>query len=141
MTNPVDVSIQLISKIKREREPVDQTQLDLKGQLHEKDGSYYLTYKETHSEIGESTHILKIGSDRALIMRKGPVSMRLPLILGEETAGDYTSPAGPFLMRAKTDRCDIDWEGGNGRIQIAYRLHLQNEYVGKFALEFKLQAI
>jgi uncharacterized beta-barrel protein YwiB (DUF1934 family) len=134
------VNIHMISSIKRDGAQVDRTSKELKGELIEKGTSYYLSYQENDPELGMSQHVLKLGIDQGVIMRRGAVSMRLPFILGEETSGEYQSPYGPLSMRALTDFFKMNWSGRSGAIHLKYNLELQGEPVGRFSLEFHLKA-
>jgi uncharacterized beta-barrel protein YwiB (DUF1934 family) len=134
------VNIHMISRINREGAQVDQTDKELEGELIEKGTSYYLSYQENDPELGMSQHVLKLGTDQGVIIRRGAVSMRLPFILGEETSGEYQSPYGPFSMRALTDFFKMNWSGRSGDIHLRYNLELQGEPVGRFSLEFHLKA-
>lgn len=140
MSEETNVQIEMTSRIEREKEPDEVTKQALKGQLIQKGTSFYLSYVEKNAEMGESTHVIKASQDQALIMRKGAASMRLPLTKGEETSGTYQSPAGPFQMLAKMEGCNFNWNGEKGILSIVYELNLQNQYVGRFTLEFKLKA-
>lgn len=134
------VNIHMISQINREGQDVDQTKKDFEGELIKKGTSYYLNYQEEDPELGRSQHVLKLGADQGVIMRRGAVSMRLPFILGEETSGDYQSPYGPFSMRVSTDIFKMKWSGRSGLIHLRYNLELQGEPVGRFSFEFHLNA-
>jgi uncharacterized beta-barrel protein YwiB (DUF1934 family) len=68
------VNIHMISSIKRDGAQVDRTSKELKGELIEKGTSYYLSYQENDPELGMSQHVLKLGIDQGVIMRRGAVS-------------------------------------------------------------------
>ena len=134
------VNIHMISRISREGNQVEQTATEFQGELIKKGTSYYLSYQEEDPELGKTQHILKLGIDQGVIIRRGAVSMRLPFILGEETSGEYQSPYGPFSMRIMTDLFNFNWSGRSGVIHLRYNLELQGETVGRFSLEFHLKA-
>jgi len=80
MTNEArsQVNIKLISTIRPIDGESESQEMWLTGQLLEKAGSLYLKYEEVlDDKIIHTT--MKLGNERALIMRAGAVNMRLPL--------------------------------------------------------------
>ncbi|MGY4793935.1 DUF1934 domain-containing protein [Lysinibacillus fusiformis] len=104
MANEVrsQVNIKLISTIRPSDGESESYEMWLKGQLLEKAGSLYLKYDEVQEDkIIRTT--MKLGHEKALIMRAGAVSMRLPLNIIEQQKGHYESELGsmPLVIDTK----------------------------------------
>ena len=141
MSSAIKVEIRVKSEIKYVEMPLEQTLLHTKGLLNIKDETYYLRYEEEMEGIGPVHHTIKIKGDEALILRKGSVSMRQPLKIGEALEGTYQSPIGMMQTCTKMNQCGADWKAskGTGYLTLGYHLDLQGQAVGQFKLTFKLR--
>ncbi|WP_176222142.1 DUF1934 domain-containing protein [Tuberibacillus sp. Marseille-P3662] len=143
MEDKYDVDIKLNSTIERPDMPREATVSHTQGQLFIKDKTYYLRYTENMEGIGDVSNTIKMDDTEAVVIRKGPVSMRQHLVPGEETQGVYHNPFGQMTMVTNTKQCAILWDSGKakGHIDLRYHLKIQGEPVGAFKLIFEIQEV
>lgn len=140
MENQYRVHINLESVVDRPDSPQETTELKTEGQFYIKDEAYYLLYEERMEEGEAVRNTLKVTDREALVIRKGAVSMRQPLVEGEKTKGVYQNPLGNMHIETKTKQADIRWsqETASGQIVLRYDLNMENQPVGRFQLIFNL---
>jgi uncharacterized beta-barrel protein YwiB (DUF1934 family) len=126
-----NVDIQLHSTIRHPGQDQEIHELSLTGQLIEKKGYYYLKYEEQQNGNSVLTTV-KMGTEDALILRSGAVTMRLPFILEGERPGNYGSGPASFNLLVKTTRLEFSEQAG--RFHVTYELHAEGSLLGTYEL-------
>ncbi|MTT30968.1 DUF1934 family protein [Terrilactibacillus sp. BCM23-1] len=140
---PIDklaVNVLLISKAIDETEKVTKTTPKTdNGYFYMKNDALYVKFDEI-DEHGTVHTLIKVSNGKALIQRKGHVSMNQPLVKNEEMAGSYSGPYGEMNTSAKTHKIKALWDSHlkQGWIQLNYELHVQGQYVGHFDLTYQI---
>lgn len=136
MANEVrsQVNIKLISTIRPSDGESESYEMWLKGQLLEKAGSLYLKYDEVQEDkIIRTT--MKLGREKALIMRAGAVSMRLPLNIIEQQKGHYESEFGSMPLVIDTKKMTFTKQAISGDFHVQYDLLMGGQSVGNYTLD------
>ncbi|QSB12219.1 DUF1934 domain-containing protein [Lysinibacillus sp. FSL K6-0057] len=136
MANEVrsQVNIKLISTIRPSDGESESYEMWLKGQLLEKAGSLYLKYDEVQEDkIIRTT--MKLGHEKALIMRAGAVSMRLPLNIIEQQKGHYESELGSMPLVIDTKKMTFTKQAISGDFHVQYDLLMGGQSVGNYTLD------
>lgn len=136
----IDVKIKLISTIvsaEGERETVE---MWLEGSKIEKAGVSYLRYDEVQEEATIRTTV-KLTNDNALIMRSGPISMRLPLNIEQVERGHYENMHGSFPIEVKTHALKHEAEAMGGQFDATYDLIIGGQAVGNYTLQISYSEV
>ncbi|MCY9545979.1 DUF1934 domain-containing protein [Lysinibacillus xylanilyticus] len=128
------VNIKLISKIRPIDGESEGYEMLLTGQLLEKAGSIYLKYEEVQEDKTIRT-TMKLGSERALIMRNGAVKMRLPLNIIEQQMGHYESEFGSMPLVIDTKEMMFTKQAVSGDFHVQYDLLMGRQSVGNYTLD------
>lgn len=129
------VTIRLHSSIRHPGQDREAHILEAEGRLIEKAGTSYLQYEEEQNGQKIQTTV-KMGTEDALIMRKGAVKMRLPFATDGQRPGEYgTGPASlNLLVRTKELEFAEETETGSGQFAVAYELHADGSLLGTYEL-------
>ncbi len=128
------VNIKLISTIRPIEGEFESYEMWLTGQLLEKAGSMYLKYEEVQEGKTIRT-TMKLGNERALIMRAGAVNMRLPLNIIEQQTGHYESEFGSMPLVIQTKEMTFIKRAVSGDFHVQYDLLMGGQSVGKYTLD------
>ncbi len=128
------VNIKLISTIRPIDGESESQEMWLTGQILEKAGSLYLKYEEVlEDKIIRTT--MKLGNERALIMRAGAVNMRLPLNIMEQQTGHYDSEFGSMPLVIQTKKMMFSKQVISGDFHVQYELLMGGQSVGNYTLD------
>ena len=128
------VNIKLISTIRPNDGESESYEMWLKGQLLEKAGSLYLKYDEVQEDKTIRT-TMKLGHEKALIMRAGAVNMRLPLNIIEHQKGHYESEFGSMPLVIDTKNMMFTKQATSGDFHVQYDLLMGGQSVGNYTLD------
>lgn len=128
------VNIKLISTIRPIDGESESQEMWLTGQLLEKAGSMYLKYEEVQEDKTIRT-TMKLGHERALIMRAGAVNMRLPLNIIEQQVGHYESEFGSMPLVIDTKKMTFTKQVVSGDFHVQYDLLMGGQSVGNYTLD------
>ncbi|HBT73420.1 MAG TPA: DUF1934 domain-containing protein [Lysinibacillus sp.] len=128
------VNIKLISTIRPSDGESESYEMWLKGQLLEKAGSLYLKYDEVQEDKTIRT-TMKLGHEKALIMRAGSVNMRLPLNIIEQQKGHYESEFGSMPLIIDTKKMTFTKQALSGDFHVQYDLLMGGQSVGNYTLD------
>lgn len=136
MANEVrsQVKIKLISTIQPVDGESESYEMWLTGRLLEKAGSMYLKYEEVQEDKTIRT-TMKLGHERALIMRAGAVNMRLPLNIIEQQTGHYESEFGSMPLVIDTKKMAFTKQVISGDFHVQYDLLMGGQSVGNYTLD------
>ncbi|MET3575746.1 DUF1934 domain-containing protein [Bhargavaea ullalensis] len=136
MNNPAEgraAAIRLISTITQPGEPPAKHIVKADGHLIERGGRLWLRFEEK-MDGREIRTTVRMGHDEALIMRGGDVTMRLPLVLGEERPGTYGVGKMELPLTVRTQTMKFDPAGG--KFLAVYRLISGGQDIGTYEVEF-----
>ncbi|WP_342535322.1 DUF1934 domain-containing protein [Lysinibacillus sp. FSL K6-1151] len=128
------VNIKLISTIRPSDGESESYEMWLKGQLLKKAGSLYLKYDEVQEDKTIRT-TMKLGHEKALIMRAGSVNMRLPLNIIEQQKGHYESEFGSMPLIIDTKKMTFTKQALSGDFHVQYDLLMGGQSVGNYTLD------
>ncbi len=128
------VNIKLISTIRPIDGESESYEMWLTGQLLEKAGKFYLKYEEVQEDKTIRT-TMKLGNERALIMRAGAVNMRLPLNIIEQQVGHYDSEFGSMPLVIDTKEMTLTMQVVSGDFHVQYDLLMGGQTVGNYTLD------
>lgn len=98
------------------------TQTD--GELQERGSAWYLSYVQ-REESGDTKVIVKLESDRAVMLRSGAGSSRMEFRPGTDTFCDYDTGAGVLTLTVHTDSVSGTVSPRGGRVLLLYSLSAQ----------------
>ncbi|MFD2695470.1 DUF1934 domain-containing protein [Sporolactobacillus shoreicorticis] len=115
-----------------------QTTTVVQGKVGESGSSLYLVFSAKIADVGQADYTIRVGGNEALILRKGALPMRQPLMVGQIVAGTYDTAYGRMETKAAAETIDsiIDASGDSGSIRIVYALSIQGQSVGKMVLDY-----
>lgn len=115
------------------------TELKVRGQYYEREGSRYLLYEEQDSETGEVTrNTLKIKDYTLEIYRSGPLHSRMVFEAGATHRTSYITPYGVLQLEIHTKALRSFWGENGGTVQAEYRLTSGNDVLSENRLFIKI---
>ncbi len=112
--------------------PADKFELETMGSFYEKNGKFYIAYKETELTGFENTSTtIKIASDNVLLMRHGGVESRMEFVLNKKRLCNYNTPYGVIPVATELSELSHSLGKWGGKAKIQYALDFNNE---KFAV-------
>ena len=116
--------------------------LTTSGTLHRGADSTVLEYEETGDGgmIGQAS--IEMKGDTVMLVREGEASMRLILRQGCKYISTYSTPFGRLDMEALPTKVMYVMGEKDGRIELEYHMHMQNQYLGmnRVSVQFHPQA-
>lgn len=116
--------IRIKSCIEQDDEP-QVVELTTKGQYHDRNGSYYITYKE-NSGIGyEGCSVtIKVAQDgsKVTLMRFGKINTQLLIERGRRNVCHYETGFGSITLGVSADEIISELNSKGGRVQFSYIL-------------------
>lgn len=117
-------------------------ELTTAGTLRKNGDAAVLEYEET-GDLGMTGQAsIEMKGDTVMLSREGEASMRLILKQGCKYVSSYHTPFGRLDMEALPTRVMYMMSDGDGRIELEYHMHVQNQYVGlnRVSVQFHPQA-
>lgn len=110
------------------------------GRYQKTDSAQYLRYEEA-MEVGNVNTTLKITEEEMLILRNGPVKMRMTFRLGQPISGTYSTPLGfmEIVTEAKKLHYSINETERAGTVSLKYDLTVQGALAGTYQLEINFK--
>lgn len=128
------VRISLHSSIQHPGQDKETHEMQMAGSYLEKAGNAYLRYVEEQDNEKIQTTV-KMGNDEALIMRTGPLKMRLPFVVDGERPGEYKNAHANFKLLVKTKKLNYLKETDiAGRFVVHYELYTEGSLLGTYEL-------
>lgn len=110
----------------------DRFELETPGRFSEKDGKFYIIYKETElTGFKNTVTTVKISPDTVLLTRSGDVSSRMEFSRGEKRLCNYNTPYGAIPVATELSEFSHSFTEKGGRARIRYALDFNNQ---KFAV-------
>lgn len=110
----------------------------LRGQIGVSGSSLYLSFSDKIADVGPADYTVRISGNEALILRKGALPMRQPLLLGTTMDGTYETAFGLMETKATAEKIETvsDSSGNSGSVHLVYELNMQGQSVGKLTLDY-----
>lgn len=112
------------------------------GTLHRGADSTVLEYEETGDGGMTGQASIEMKGDTVMLVREGEASMRLILRQGCKYISTYSTPFGRLDMEALPTKVMYVMGEKDGRIELEYHMHMQNQYLGmnRVSVQFHPQA-
>ena len=116
--------------------------LTTSGTLHRGADSTVLEYEETGDGGMTGQASIEMKGDTVMLVREGGASMRLILRQGCKYISTYSTPFGRLDMEALPTKVMYVMGEKDGRIELEYHMHMQNQYLGmnRVSVQFHPQA-
>ena len=116
--------------------------LTTSGTLHRGADSTVLEYEETGDGGMTGQASIEMKGDTVMLVREGEASMRLILRQGCKYISTYSTPFGRLDMEALPPKVMYVMGEKDGRIELEYHMHMQNQYLGmnRVSVQFHPQA-
>lgn len=127
------VQIRLHSSIQHPGQDKETHEIQTIGRYIEKAGTAYLKFTEQQQdEVIQTT--VKMGNDQALILRSGPLKMRLPFLKDGDRPGEYKNAQANFKLVVRTKHLESIKEptATEGRFSVHYELYTEGSLLGKY---------
>ena len=119
--------IELVS-VQESDEGTEKTEFTTSGEFYEKNGIFYITYKE-HSDMGmgDSRVFIRVGKDAVTIRRIGEFNGVMCYETGKITECIYRTPFGNLNIHISTSSMDSKLSEKGGSLRISYTLSISEE--------------
>ena len=110
----------------------DQQELITKGMFYERNGVFYLVYKESDNEstgLGDVTTFLSIEKESVVLKRKGAVNLAQEFKEGVLNSSIYTTCYGKIRLKVMPRWVECDLTAHGGRISLEYDLFVDDNLV------------
>ena len=125
------VTIQINGTQKYPEGHEDQQELITEGMYYERNGVFYVVYKECGENTGleDITTFLSIKDNVVVLNRQGAVDYRQEFKRGELNHSAYTTSCGKFWLSVMPHKVEYDLTAHGGRITLEYDLFVDNNLV------------
>jgi len=112
------------------------------GGFYEKNGAYYVTYKENEkSGLANTRTVLKIAGGSVTMRKMGDFKTAISYEEGKITYFSYETPFGKLDMRVKTDKITDRLSQNGGTLKIFYTLYAgDGDTENEITLDVKLRS-
>lgn len=136
------VTIQIKGTQKYPEGHVDQQELNIEGTYYERNGVFYLVYKDCESESTELegvTTFITIKDGLVGLNRKGAVDNRQEFNKGVLNRGIYSTCFGKIWLSVMPHLVECDLTGQGGRISLEYDLFVEDNLVSYNVLSLNIK--
>lgn len=110
------------------------------GSLQEKNGIFYVTYRESEvSGLEGATTLLKLSADKLVLVRCGAVEQKQEFSSGCRYTGPYTTPYGTLKMGVATRTLQVEFGPGTICAVVTYDLEINDEWQSYNTLSVKIR--
>lgn len=136
--------IRIKSTIEQDDEP-QRIELTTRGQYHVRNGSYYISYKETPDMGYEGCSVtIKVAQDgrKVMLMRFGKVNTQLLIELGRRNVCHYETGFGSLTLGVSADTIDSKLNEKGGTVRFSYILDADSSgLISKSSLEISVMHV
>lgn len=118
----------------------DSVELVTSGRYYEKNGNYYVSYKESElTGLGNTTTTLKIEESKVTVMRFGEITSNMIFEEGVTHITYYDMGFGALTVGVSTKRIDKKLDDRGGKMKIDYAMEINNAVTGENALFMEIR--
>lgn len=140
MINNVMVKVVGEQKNNRDERAVEPIELVTNGNLHEKDGIFYLKYDEYYEDLDKPVkNLLKFDANSLSLTKKGDVSSEMSFKVGETVDAYYSTPAGLIPISILTEGYQMEKTDKGVNIAIVYVMDYGNDYLSFNVLRISVE--
>ena len=113
----------------------DSVELVTSGRFYEKNGTFYLSYKESElTGLGNTTTTVKIEPSKVTVIRFGDLETHMIFEEGKKHISYYDMGFGALTVGISTKSIDKSFSDLGGRMKIDYAMEINNAVAGESAL-------
>ena len=119
----------------------DSVELVTSGRFYEKNGNYYISYKESElTGLGNTTTTVKVEKNKVTVMRFGDLETHMIFEEGKKHISYYDMGFGSLTVGISTKSIDKSLSDLGGRMKIDYAMEINNAVAGESALCMDIRA-
>ena len=119
----------------------DSIELVTSGRFYEKNGNYYISYKESElTGLGNTTTTVKVEKNKVTVMRFGDLETHMIFEEGKKHISYYDMGFGSLTVGISTKSIDKSLSDLGGRMKIDYAMEINNAVAGESALCMDIRA-
>ncbi|QNO15119.1 DUF1934 domain-containing protein [Alkalicella caledoniensis] len=105
-------------------------QIQVEGNLTNKNDTWYLTYKEPEGTgLDNTTTTLKLEDNKVTLLRSGYTKLKQVFVLGEITRSHYVTQYGSFEIEVDAKDIRVELLSDKGKIYLNYDLNMAGEKI------------
>ncbi|MBR3848429.1 MAG: DUF1934 domain-containing protein [Oscillospiraceae bacterium] len=119
----------------------DSVELVTSGRFYEKNGNYYISYKESElTGLGNTTTTVKVEKNKVTVIRFGDLETHMIFEEGQKHISYYDMGFGALTVGISTKSIDKSLSDLGGRMKIDYSMEINNAVAGESALCMDIRA-
>lgn len=119
----------------------DSVELVTSGRFYEKNGNYYISYKESElTGLGNTTTTVKVEKNKVTVIRFGDLETHMIFEEGKKHISYYDMGFGALTVGISTKSIDKTLSDLGGRMKIDYAMEINNAVAGESALCMDIRA-
>ena len=120
----------------------DSVELVTSGRFYEKNGNYYVSYKESElTGLGDTTTTVKIEKNKVTVMRFGELETHMIFEEGQKHISYYDMGFGSLTVGVSTRSIDKKLTDAGGSMKIDYAMEINNAVAGESALHMHIREV
>ncbi len=113
----------------------DSVELVTSGRFYEKNGNYYISYKESElTGLGNTTTTVKVEKNKVTVMRFGDLETHMIFEEGKKHISYYDMGFGALTVGISTKSINKSLSDLGGQMKIDYAMEINNAVAGESAL-------
>lgn len=119
----------------------DSVELVTSGRFYEKNGNYYISYKESElTGLGNTTTTVKVEKNKVTVMRFGDLETHMIFEEGKKHISYYDMGFGALTVGISTKSINKSLSDLGGQMKIDYAMEINNAVAGESALCMDIRA-
>lgn len=119
----------------------DSVELVTSGRFYEKNGNYYISYKESElTGLGNTTTTVKVEKNKVTVIRFGDLETHMIFEEGKKHISYYDMGFGALTVGISTKSIDKSLSDLGGQMKIDYAMEINNAVAGESALCMDIRA-
>ncbi len=120
----------------------DSIELVTSGRFYEKNGNYYISYKESElTGLGNTTTTVKIEKNKVTVIRFGDLETHMIFEEGQKHISYYDMGFGSLTVGISTKSIDKSFSELGGKMKIDYAMEINNAVAGESALCMDIRTV
>lgn len=123
-----------------EAEDDGNVELVTSGSFYEKNGNYYIKYKESElTGLGNTTTTVKVEKNKVTVIRFGELETHMIFEEGQKHISYYDMGFGSLTVGISTRKIDKTLSEAGGKLKIDYSMEINNAVAGENALYMNIR--